>query len=388
MSVKRWTYLLLGVLLMFGLILFLNSAFKNSAYIKLYTMLGVVMLLGGWAWYGGKLSAPIEEEKRKKKAALLAAQSEWQGKELRVAYRWIAAPLMTCLLGGVFLLLSALAISLITSPVWKIKGILGFSLTVVLLVFLGCFISARLFALIAAIFSGFSIKVIATGLKFSGLPILPFKAIQRAGYREQTSRHGSSQYYLLIELDWDLARTYWPHAWRAMLAGYPFLAVTYLRRPSRVKLVQVYAGEWSTPAPTIAAAIRKISELSGGIPVAEYSEYASLEESREEARLWRLMTASGNILASNDKQLGSMYERFAKGERLTDKDTGELDEKFAKLDDQFKVQRSAIDQYMGLQTSKIQCFNVKVEKDLKHMPKLLAFFTVLAIIAASVKVFA
>ncbi|NJS36915.1 MAG: hypothetical protein HC765_11660 [Brachymonas sp.] len=288
-ALKRWLYLLFGLALFGAIILFGNVAAEYSSNWKIYLVLAIVLILVPWGMYGERLSQKDKTGKAKKRAQEIGRQSEWNGVELIVGYRWLKALFFIALYGVCFVLLMflILGVELSSSANWTFKGAIGFSIMLFLLLFTGCATWSWLAGLVAAIFHGFSVRVNANGFHLSGLPSLPFAAISRVGFREQVSRHGSITSFLVLELNQEKKSEIWRSPWRALLAGYIFLFMSYFRPRRDTTLFQIHARHWKAAAPTIAAAIRRLSEKSGQFPVVAYSPWSTPAESREEHRLFK-----------------------------------------------------------------------------------------------------
>lgn len=386
---KRMLYLLLGAVLFLTVAIVVSLFTKGSPYGKIYVVLAVALIIIPWSIYGSRLSRPIEDAKQKQKEAKIKLQSDWQGQELIVGFRWFKALASICLLAVVTFLLWIALISTYFQTTWTMKGVFGFSLLVMAFAMSFVLLWSFTARTVNALKAGYAIKVDALGLHLSGMPSLPLSMVSRVAFLEQVSGRGSSTYHLQIELVWVQAKTYWIHWWVALASGYIFI---FLRMVSKLALkvhllMQVYAGLWDAPAPTIAASIRRISEQTLIQPVVEYTDYKTLEESRLEYRL--LQTISGTPAARlEDDQLQVMYKRFASGDRLSGTDEKTLDKSFLRLDQQMQERTQALDEFSALQENSFRRLRQKLDTDTEHMPKAMLFFVILAILAVLGKVLA
>jgi hypothetical protein len=369
-----------------GIVLFCIGVFAaivlgtNSKYAHAYILIALLVTLGPWVLYGERLNMRREEEKRQKKIEQLAKQSDWHGVTLFVRYRWIKALFATSVCAGVLYLCCLWAIVLASLSDWTPKGILGFVFLAMLMLLLVCLTCVFFAGMVGALLRGYAVKVDLQGLHLSGLPALPFSAMTRAGYREQIQGHDSSStFHLLIELDWAQALKVWPRAGQALLAGYLMLWASYFRKSSVQRVIQIYAGHWDTPAPTIAAAIRNISEKLNANPVVEYSALSTLAESRQEYQLMKRIMGQ-NELRVDDEKMQDMYARFASGQRLTDTDTNVLEASFASLDKKLKSKTEAAEELVRLQGVKHKRFIDKISIDTRHFSKIHTFFILVLII--------
>jgi hypothetical protein len=340
-----------------------------------------------WGIYGERLSQPIEAEKRNKNAEEVRRQSEWRGQALIVRHRWLKAVFFSVLYGACFILLlySALGIELYSSKNWTVKSTIGSLILLLLLLIAASAAWSWVSGLVTAIFHGFSMQVNPEGVHLSGMPSLPFSAITRVGYREQVSRHGSVTTYLLIELNNQKEQAKYLNPFRALLAGYIFLFISYFRKHGETKLIQIHAGHWREAAPTIAAAIRHVNEKFSQFPVVEYSPFATLAESREESRLLQLISAESRS-TGNEQNMQSMLQRFSAGQRLTDCHTKAFEEVFLTLDKSLDKKKYALDTLMRLQNQQQERSFQNLKSQTRHLPLVYLVLVAFAVMALAIRV--
>jgi hypothetical protein len=384
--VKRFLYLLLGTVLFISAAAFARMMVGDSPWGYFFGFSAVLLVLVPWAIYGSRLSQPIEADQAKKKAQEIKFQSDWRGGELVVGVRWIKTIFMTafsgaCLYGLVLSVVNHYSSTAWILP-WDALGFIGWLVAIMLIALIAW---SWLTSLIGAAWAGYSCKVDSQGFHLSGMPVLPFSAISRVGYNEVNTQRGFSSFYLLIELNSRATFTLWGRASSAMWAGYLWVTLGYfvkrLKMVKRLKnpLIQIHAGHWNAPAPMIVAAIRHVSEKNSLIPVLEYSSLVTLQESREEHRLMQLM-ASRPYASIEEQQKQAMYQRFASGQRLTDRDNQVLDDSFAALEQKLKDQKEAYSDFSRLQKKihgrRMRQFKAQIDQ----LPKVFALAMLIALL--------
>ncbi len=374
---KKVTYLFAGVVI-FVLSIFGTQKIIPDSEVKVWLTITLTMaLLFLWAWYGAKLKAPLDKKKQQEQANLLVRQAQWSGQTLIVPQRWFKSIFLCIVLISLCALVAMWLISLFHHPERTAKGVVGFCLLVLCATILLLTTWAWVGTSIAALFQRFALTADARGLHLAGLSIMPWHGVTRVAHRLHENR-GVVYHYLVLEFQPDVLTATWPSAFRLLLSGYVTLA---MMRLFSTHLARLSAGHLDAPVPMIVTAIQKISAVHSAHQVATYEEFATLEESREMAQLFK-QASEINVVPVNTE---SMMKRFAAGQRLSADDEKELESGFKRTSKYLDVQQQALYKYYDMRDQITNRFIAQMKKDTKAWPWIFVMLATIVLLGVSLK---